>query len=122
MQIKKADSKGRLSGFFAGSYYRVGHEGFDGVQRVRPVYDFFSDLPTITEEAQNYLREFGIDPLKILRSNATPEGYDELVLDSDGNRTYEYGKIVTKRKPWPADFDYNELERLAMKFWKRNGS
>lgn len=112
MEIKKADSKGRVSGFTPGVHYAV-KQGPYASTVLRPVLggDWFPD--EVPQEALEYMMSFGLDPLRVMRDRATPEGYDEAQLDPDGKRLMEHGAVKVERKPWPEGFDWGVLTRFA---------
>lgn len=118
MDIRKADSKGRLTGFDPGVHYR-----FENLGSVRKAYrvtmlDELVDLSNMPEAApeavQDYLRRFGIDPKDILREDCMEEGYTSFVRDENGDRIPDYGMYRTVRKPWPKGFNWDEFVGLVV--------
>lgn len=117
--IRKADAKGRLTGFSPGQVY-VMKDAPSGFSIHRATFltqeDVYRNTPegaTPSEESQNYLRSFGLDPAVVSTDGLNEEGYDEFVLDESGKRVVEYGAYRTVRKPWPKGFDWNEFAVLT---------
>lgn len=117
MEIKKADSKGRVSGFEPGCYYHV-----EGTSRSRVLSLLGNDRlgialgghEKINESAQDYLRQFGIDPHTVPRDAANQEGYGVYIYEPDGKPTYKWGQRVIEPRPWPEGFDWDEFGRLVL--------
>lgn len=121
MDIRKADSKGRMTGFTPGAYYRIWKEGG---------FRFKADKVTLLESeeaylnatedgrppeaAQNYLRRFGIEPSSVSVEDLMELGYTSFVLDENGKRINDYGVFKTERKPWPEGFSWNEFVGLLV--------
>lgn len=116
MEIKKADSKGRVSGFEPERYYQF-HRGEAGTVSMVPVaesgdrMDFALPIK-VSEEALDYLRSFGVDPNNVSRDGWTETGYTRL---QRFNPTVpgEYGEW----HEWPEGFD---LRRFLEKAWMVN--
>lgn len=117
MDIRKADAKGRLTGFNPGEHYQVESRGavFKAYRLVYldEVLDLSNTPEAAPEAAQEYLRRFGIDPKDVLRENCMEEGYTSRVRDENGDWIFDYGAFRTVRKPWPKGFDWNEFVGLV---------
>lgn len=117
MEIKKADSKGRVSGFTPGTYYHI-----EGTSTSRVLSALGNDRleialqghERINEAAQDYMRSFGIDPRTVPRDAANPEGYGVYIYEPDGKPTYKWGQRVIEPHPWPEGFDWSEFGRLIL--------
>ncbi len=109
--IKKADSKGRLSGFTPHEYYWVDSAGSDfvvrGVVRARDIR-----IPT-SRHGLDYLRSFNLDPNEVARDGANEKGFFRFILDADGKRVWGEDSAVSEWQEWPDGFDYFEFVRRA---------
>ena len=118
MDIRKADSKGRLTGFNPGVHYQVVNRG-DVFKAHRLTYlDEVMDVSNMpgaaSEASQEYLRRFGIDPLDMSREGCLEEGYSYMVRDENGKRIRDYGAYRIERRPWPEGFDWNTFVGLVV--------
>lgn len=117
MEIKKADSKGRVSGFVPGLYYGVERTSSSHVLTslgVDMVQIAIQGDTVISEEAKLYMLKHGIDPNEVPRDSANSEGYATYVYHEDGRRKFEYGQAVTQPHPWPEGFSWEEFGRLIL--------
>ena len=106
MDIRKTDSKGRLTGFPPGAYMRVYSP--DAVTwTVSWEVDLLEYPGPFPQEAKDYLAGVGIPYYLLRRAGATQEGYDEFVLDESGRKIIDWGMARTVRKPWPEGFDWS---------------
>lgn len=113
MEIKKADSKGRVSGFIPETHYKIRKMG-DERMILEPIWDEVDRIPApAPKPALDYLESFGLDYNRVNRHRANEWGYDEMELDEKGNRVYEYGAVKQFRKPWPEGFDWGTFLTLA---------
>lgn len=112
MEIRKADSKGRLTGFEPDTHYRIKRKGL--MVHAELVTEEEAIPAPLGPKATEYLADFGLDVNRIMRDNANLRGYDELQFDAYGNRHYEFGAYVTKRKPWPEGFSWSKFMELAI--------
>jgi hypothetical protein len=114
MDIKKTDSKGRLSLGLPNQYVGVTVLG-NGRYYVELIFNESDMIPIPTPpEALEYMGSHGLDVNRIARDGATSEGYDEFNFDRDGNRVRAFGASLTTRKPWPAGFDWQHFLNLAL--------
>lgn len=117
MEIRKADSKGRVSGFIPGTYYHL-----SGTSTSRVLSALGNDQleillqgdERINDTAQDYMRSFGIDPRTVPRDSANPEGYGIYIYGQDGKPTYKWGQRVIEPRPWPEGFNWDEFGRLIL--------
>ena len=101
MDIRKADSKGRVTGFEPGKYYEVGRDS-KGHLHLRPVGDWDKDIQVnlpAPESAVDYLRDHGIDPKDVCTVGVSPSGYYRRVPN-----------LEPVRVPWPDGFDFLEFQ------------
>lgn len=115
MDIKKADNKGRISGFIPNTYYRLDPSG-RGVKVEKLWVELAIEEGTepLNDSGIEYLASFGLDHRVILREECYPEGYWERELDEDGRPLVEYGATKKIRKPWPDYFDYRVFASKAL--------
>ena len=116
MDIRKADSKGRMTGFHPGRHYRVMQSGSYFRADVLDILDDVINphvMEATPKEAQNYLLQFGIDPDDVARENLRREGYGEVIRDENGRKVRDYGAFRVERKPWPEGFDWEEFVSLV---------
>lgn len=112
MEIKKADSKGRVSGFEPNRYYQL-HKGQVGTVSMVPVaktgerMDFLLPMK-VSEEALTYLRSFGVEPNDVSRDGWTELGYTRLQRDNPADGAYP------EWREWPEGFD---LKLFLAKAW-----
>lgn len=67
-----------------------------------------TQAPAIAE-----LRRGGLDPDRIRLRGIDRHGYDEFVLDENGNRVYgPGGSIMVRRRPWPSAFRWPAYAKL----------
>lgn len=110
--VRKADSKGRISGFRPGALYWI-DEGSGTVKLTSVVRQWDIRMP-ISEEAHAYLEEFGIDPNRACADGHDATGYFRFMLDEDGNRILAAGRHAAKEwVEWPENFDYDEFKDRA---------
>lgn len=113
MEIKKADSKGRVSGFIPETHYKIRKVGDERLM-LEPIWDEVDRIPApVPKPALDYLNSLGLDPYQINRHRANEWGYDEMELDEKGHRVYEHGAVRQIRKPWPEGFDWEHFLKLA---------
>lgn len=115
MTFRRADSKGRLTGFDPGVWYEISDDS-TGVKVVTPGEDYrHYSLPSpLNPAALEYLNQFGIDPAKVMTVGHNPKGYFQAVLDSDGRRSYDSShRVITEWTTWPRGFDYFKLVELS---------
>ena len=110
MDIRKADSKGRLTVGVAGAHYKIYEISASKIYLER-VESGVAEIPSpLPEPAQNYLWDFGIDPAKVIRDTADEDGYELIQTGLDGKRLYTPdGRTVTTFHEWPDTFDWNEF-------------
>lgn len=117
MEIKKADSKGRVSGFTPGMYYDVertrGSYTLSALGNDELLIVLLGDT-AIPQAAQDYMESFGINPHHVPRDSATAEGYGAYIYDRDGKPIYKYGQRVIDPRPWPEGFSWEEFGRLIL--------
>lgn len=117
MEIKKADSKGRVSGFIPGIYYGVERTSSSHVLTslgVDMIQIAIQGDTVISEGAKLYMQKHGIDPNEVPRDSANPEGYATYVYHEDGRPKFEYGQRAVKPRPWPEGFSWEEFGRLIL--------
>lgn len=120
MDIRKTDSKGRLTGFEPSKHYTISGAGMrkgDYVIRKTPD-DTWTCFEKVPEPAKEYVRSFGIDPWTILNNDRLNKyGYDEVELEEvEGGgirRVQEYGATKETRRPWPEGFNWETLIELT---------
>lgn len=109
--IKKADSKGRLSGFTPHEHYWVDSAGSDFV--IRGVVRAHDIQVPASRYGLDYLRSFGLDPNEVARDGANEKGFFRFTLDADGKRIWGKDRAVSEWQGWPDGFDYFEFVRQA---------
>lgn len=115
MDIKKTDSKGRISGFKPSRYYRLESQGL-GVKIEELWFESaieYGEGP-LNDSGVQYLSSFGLDHRLILREGCHMEGYWERDLNEEGVPKMEYGALKKTRKPWPEGFDYDVFAQKAL--------
>lgn len=102
MEVKKADSKGRLSGFKKGAYYTVNRLSIGPtiVDLLEPDADVNVPLP-VSPEAREYLESLGLEINGISVNGVSRSGFDRIV--SPGNHV---------RETWPDLFDFDKFISL----------
>lgn len=112
MDIRKADSKGRVITPWKDVYVRV--DVRDTHMSIDLIPDVVSEPPyPVAQKAQEYLRSFGLDPMLVLRDRANQHGFDYRILDGEGEKVDNYGVALSERRPWPEGFDWDEFVRLS---------
>lgn len=117
MTTRKADSKGRLSGFVPGTSYEI--EDADGVvvatversRRTRSI-----PMP-VGQGGIDYLKHFGLDPDFVSVDGHNPLGYFHFSPNEDGGRRIVAGmggrEVLRSWTTWPGGFDYDEFIELC---------
>jgi hypothetical protein len=111
MDIRKADSKGRISGFQPGGHYWV-DEG-NGTVVLSPVIRTAPVKTPVNEEARKYLERFGIIANNAWAEGHNAEGFWAAVLDEEGRRVMDAEGYLKTWTRWPEGFDYEEFARLS---------
>lgn len=115
MEIKKADSKGRVTGFKPDAIYHIEQRGVNySVREVIFEIDLSEGTEPLNPEGIEYLSQFDLDHDLILRDECTEEGYWELQKDTSGKWEVEHGVRKRVRKPWPKNFDYSQFAIKAL--------
>lgn len=115
MEIRKADSKGRLTGFTPGGYYRMDPAGrVVRVEKLVVELEIGDHPEKLNEQGSEYLSSFGLDPKLILREECNEWGYWQREMAEDGFPEMEYGAVKKTRKPWPEDFEYHVFVSKAL--------
>lgn len=104
---RKADAKGRLSGFRPGALYWI-DEG-SGTTKVTAVIRQADIAIPVHKRGLDYLIAWGLDPDFVGRDGTDETGYFEFGKDIDGKRVY----AVKNWRSWPEGFDYDEFARKA---------
>ena len=113
MDVRKADSKGRVALGLPNIQYKVHKLG--GTVLLEPFIDPLEIMEhPAPKPAQDYLRAFGLDPRRIAIDGANDLGYDEFEYGENGHKEIQYGRVKTIRKPWPEGFDWNVFVQLAV--------
>ena len=116
MDIRKADSKGRLTGFTPGLHYKFRDNG--ATVQAEALLDLDEVLnPNNMDEtpvpARKYLNRLGIDIAVMSREGVMKEGYSEFVQDEYGRKVLDHGMARIVRKPWPEGFNWDEFVSLV---------
>lgn len=121
MEIRKADSKGRVTGFRPNLYYAVeSTKGGDVTAKCmgsRPDMYLLLDIKgtrKISKSAREYVSGFGISPNEVNRTTVCPEGYSRFVFDGDGRRKFVHGQAIEEPTPWPEGFDWDVFAKLIL--------
>lgn len=110
-EIRKADGKGRISGFQPGAhYYAVQGEGV--VRLTRVVRESGIQQPA-HELGLAYLDSFGIDRNSVCADDHDATGYWSFKRDSQGNKMVGGNGMLRVWHEWPVGFDYKEFARLS---------
>lgn len=115
MTIRKADSKGRISGFTPGGMYEVDIDA-DEVSVIRRGIDERSRAMSIpaSDASLAYLRSYGLNPDIISRDNTNSRGYFEFLMGTDGSRIrVERGAPDSVWREWPTGFDYDKFVDMS---------
>jgi hypothetical protein len=111
MDIRKADSKGRVSGFQPGGHYWVdegnGTVVLTSVVRTAPV------KTPVNQQAKAYLNDFGLIAGNMLAEGHNAEGFWVAVLDEEGAPVRDAEGYLKTWTRWPESFDYEEFARLS---------
>lgn len=111
MDIRKADSKGRLAGFEPGEHYYVDRAG--SVSVVTGVVRKYDIKQPISRQGSDYLRTFDLEASNLYADGHSEMGAFRAVLNQDGTRVSDGTGWVREWMPWPEGFDYEEFVRLA---------
>lgn len=97
MEIKKADSKGRVSGFAKSGYYTISRTttGTAILNPLEPDADIDIPFPA-NESVLEYLKDLGLETRRISVDGISRTGYDRLL--GGGHRV---------RENWPEGFDFD---------------
>lgn len=103
MEIKKADSKGRVSGFIPGDYYTVSRTDL-GTLIVTPLEpDDNLDIPfPANEKVLAYLKDLGVNPRDVSVKGISRTGYDRLLPGTH-----------RAREEWPVGFEFEVFTSLV---------
>lgn len=103
MDIRKTDSKGRLTGFPKSAYYSVVRtpEGRVIVEPLKPEHEIHLPLP-VNKNTQDYLETLGLNLREISVDGVSREGYDRMVK----------GTASRVRETWPDGFDFDHFLSL----------
>lgn len=115
MTFRRADSKGRLTGFDPGVWYQISEDS-TSIKVVTPSEDYrhYSLPAPLNDRALGYLEGFGVDASRVMVDGHNPLGYFRAVLDEEGRRTYDSSRrIITEWTTWPEGFDYLNLVELS---------
>lgn len=98
MDIRKSDSKGRLTGFKKGEYYTL-KRIYNGSILFEPLdLDYDVDIPLpANKNTQDYLESLGLDIRVMSADGVSRLGWNRIVKGSPD-------KI---REPWPDGFDFD---------------
>lgn len=110
--IRKTDSKGRLVTPWKNEYVKVSarYGEIHGVLISEPIKEVKGALP---EKALEYIRSLGLDPKRVSKYEAYPEGFWYFAVDDAGKRIWDYGVSKKERRPWPEGFDWDEFVLLC---------
>lgn len=112
MDIRKVDSKGRISGFPPGRHYFV--SSGNGVHHLTAVERQYSIRTPLNQQATAYLNSFGLNPDVMCADDHDATGYWRFEFSPDGLKIYRAnGDAIKTWMQWPGDFDYEEFKRLS---------
>lgn len=115
MTTRKADSKGRLSGFAPGGTYdiKIDADEVSVVKRSHGERSRSISVPA-SQESLDYMTRWGLDPKRVARDGANAKGYFEFLIGTDGERLAVLeGEPDSVWKEWPIGFSYDRFVELS---------